>query len=64
MTAARTATAGLWDAGVPIVPQPPRVKWEADLLHLPAGSGKTLVAGGIIRAGIFEWCIPTLPPVR
>jgi hypothetical protein len=60
VTAARTTrTAALLPA-----PRPTRaLRWEVDLLAVPAGAGKTLVAGGMIRGGVFEWKIPTLPPV-
>jgi len=61
MTAARTTRAGRAVATLLPAPPRPRVKWECDLLVLPAGSGKTLVAGGMIKAGIFTWAIPRLP---
>ncbi len=41
----------------------PTRRWSATLLTVPAGAGKTLVAGGTIKAGIFIWKVPNRPSV-
>jgi hypothetical protein len=62
MSAPRTTRAGR--AAATLRPPPPRpraVRWERDLLRLPPGAGRTLVAGGVIRAGVITYAIPRLP---